>query len=151
MRGSFGDRPDAVVGPPIRSAKVGPSRSPAAAVGASLFAGFLGAGVVDLAVIVARESGVPPGPIAALALGIYGTLGLLAAALAWVAVRASLGALPGGARRLVDDVVFDGQLTAGLLASVGGAVLLALGMAAAQGLFVGHMASRQLAVIATFG
>jgi arylsulfatase A-like enzyme len=150
MRGSFGDRPGAAAGPPVRLSPARP-RSPAAAVAASAFAGFLGAGVVDLAAILTRVSGAPARPIATLALGIYGTLGLCAAAVAWAVVRATLGALPGGARRLVDDVVFDGQLTAALFASVGGAVVLALGAAAAQGLFLGHMASRQLAVIATFG
>jgi arylsulfatase A-like enzyme len=143
MRASFGDPPGAAAGPVGRSAP--------AAVAASVFAGLLGAGAADGTLILARESGTSAWPLAALALGIYGAVGLAAAIVAWVTVRATIGALPGGTQRLVDDVVFDQSVAGAVLAAFGGAVVLAAGSAAAQGLFVGHMASRRLAVIATFG
>jgi choline-sulfatase len=127
------------------------SGSSAWPVAASAFAGVLGAGVVDAAVVLAREPGTGLWPLAALALGIHGGLALLAAALAGGAAAAVLRPLPGGPDRLVDDVVFDRHLAGALLAGLTGALVLAVGLAAAQALFVGQMASRRLAVIATFG
>jgi len=67
MRGSFGDRPGAAAGPPGHSAP--------GAVAASVFAGLLGAGAADGALVLARESGTSAWPLTALALGIYGAVG----------------------------------------------------------------------------
>jgi arylsulfatase A-like enzyme len=153
MLGSSGDRLGAAAGPsrraPLASLSLPPT--PPWAVAASVFAGVLGTGVVDGALVLIRESGVTRWSLAALALGLYGALAIVAAVVAWGVVWATLTALPGGPRRLVEDVVFDGKLAAAILAGLGGAVFLGLTAAAAQGLFIGRMASRQLAVIATFG
>jgi choline-sulfatase len=138
-----GDRPAAAAGPP--------RRSPAASVAASVFAGVIGAGVLDAALVLTREHGTTSWPVIALAGGLYGAAAMVGAVTAWAVVRATLTALPGGARRLVGDPGFDQRLAGALLAALGGALVLALGAAAVQGLFVGKMASHQLAVIATFG
>src|SRR2546429_6751835 len=62
--------------------------------GASVFAGLLGAGVVDAALVVTRAPGAAPFAVAALAVGIYGAAGLgLGAGLGW-AVGIIVGALP---------------------------------------------------------
>ena len=44
---------------------------------ASLFAGVLGGGVIDAALVLSRAPGTPRLEVAALALGLYGTLGLV--------------------------------------------------------------------------
>jgi arylsulfatase A-like enzyme len=115
--------------------------------GASVFAGLLGAGVVDAANVVLR-SDAPVVVVAALGVGIYGAAGLvLGAALGW-AVAIILGALPA---RLLSDPEVDHRLSAALVAGLFGAVALAIGAAAAHGIFVAQMASKKLAVIATGG
>ena len=62
--------------------------------GASVFAGLLGAGVIDAALVMARSSGAPAFAVAALALGIYGTAGLILGALSGWAVGVLLDAMP---------------------------------------------------------
>ena len=124
-------------------------RSFPGAVAASVFAGFLGAGVVDAALVLVRSSGTPAVPVLMLALGIYGTAGILAGLFAgWVAGTIA-GALPRGG--LAASPHADDAVAAGILAGLVGAVVLAVGAAGAQGAFVGKMASKQLATIATAG
>ena len=63
-------------------------------VAASVFAGFLGAGVVDLLLVLTRGQGARPAEAVALAIGLYGALGLvLGAAVSWATAMA-LGGLP---------------------------------------------------------
>src|SRR5438552_13750322 len=107
--------------------------------GASVFAGLLGAGVVDAAVVVARASDAPLLTVAALAIGLYGTAGLLLGALAGWAVGTLLGALP---ERLTTDPEVDTRLAGAILAGVVGALVLAAGAAVAHGSFVAQMASK---------
>src|SRR5438045_3391195 len=119
--------------------------------GASVFAGLLGAGVVDAMLVLARGSGAPLFAVLALAVGLYGVAGLVGAALGGWAVGTVLGALPSGPRDVTVDVATDTRLCGALLAGLAGALALAVGAAAAHGLFVASMASRTLAVIATGG
>jgi arylsulfatase A-like enzyme len=119
-------------------------------VAGSVFAGLLGAGVVDGAAVLARGAGAAA-DVLALALGIYGTAGLVAGVLAGWAAGATLSAIPGGAGRLRDDPGLDDVLAGAIVAGLVGAVVVAIGAAAAQGVFVGQMASKRLAVIATAG
>jgi arylsulfatase A-like enzyme len=120
-------------------------------VAASVFAGVLGAGVADAALILARGEGAIRLEVLELSLGIYGAAGLVLGVLAALAVRATLGAIPGGPDRFAADPYFDEQVTTGLLAGMGGAVALANVTPVSQGLFVSSMASKRLAMIATFG
>jgi choline-sulfatase len=114
--------------------------------GASVFAGLLGAGVVDAALVIARATGSTPLAVLALAIGIYGTAGLVLGALSGWAVGTIVGALP-DLRAGENDL----GLAGGILAGAAGAVALAVGAAAAHGLFIAPMASKKLAVIATGG
>lgn len=119
-------------------------------IGASVFAGVLGAGILD-AILTAARSQVGAGDVVLLAVGLYGTAGLgLAVVLGWAAAIA-LGSIPGGARALVDNTGLDERIASGLVASAFGALALAAGAAVVQGAFVGTMASRKLAVLAMAG
>jgi choline-sulfatase len=126
-------------------------RRPRWGVGASVFAGVLGAGVVDILMVLLRGPGVPKLELCELALGIYGTAGLIIGILAALAVRATLGAIPGGPDRFASDPYFDEQVATAVFAGMGGTLATAGLTAIAQGLFVSAMASKRLAVIATFG
>jgi len=116
--------------------------------GASVFAGLLGAGVIDAALVLARSSGVPALAVVALALGIYGTAGLVLGALSGWAAGTILGALPSP---LAADPEADQRIGGSILAGLCGAVALAVGAAAAHGGFIANMHSPKLAVIATGG
>jgi choline-sulfatase len=116
--------------------------------GASVFAGLLGAGVVDAALVLARSSGAPAFTVLALALGIYGTAGLILGAFSGWAAGVILDALPGSVGA---DADADQRLAGAVLAGLCGAVALAVGAAAGHGSFVAQMASKKLAVIATAG
>src|SRR2546423_12494630 len=131
MLGTSGDPPR---GAPERA------RTAPWAVAASLFAGVLGGGVIDAALVLSRAPGTPRLEVAALALGLYGTLGLVLAALAGGATYVVLGAIPGGLRRLVDDRRFDTQIAAAVLAIVGGGAGLAAPRAPGPAPFVGRKA-----------
>ena len=62
-------------------------------VAASTLAGLLGAGITDLALVLARGQGVPLVDTAALTLGLYGAAGLVLAALAGWAVAVIAGSM----------------------------------------------------------
>ena len=119
--------------------------------GASALAGTLGAGILDACLVLARSSGSRPFEVLALAVGLYGTAGLLAGAFVGWAVATAAAAIPGGRRGLLEDRDLDGRVAASLLGVAAAALVLSAGAAAAHGLFVAEMASRKLAVIATAG
>jgi choline-sulfatase len=117
-------------------------------VAASVFAGFLGAGVVDLLLVLGRGDGARPAEAVALAVGLYGTLGLvLGAATGWSAAMV-LGGLPAplGAHPQVDR-----RVAAGVLSGAVGAGALAVVAAAGYVALVSPMHSKALATIATAG
>ena len=105
-------------------------------VAASVFAGFLAAGVVDLLLVLGRGEGARPAEAVALAIGLYGTLGLV------------LGGLPSplGAHPQVDR-----RVAAGVLSGAVGAGALAVVAAAGFIILVSPMHSKALATIATAG
>src|SRR4030095_5530135 len=91
--------------------------------GASVFAGLLGAGVIDAALVLARSSGAPAFAVAALALGIYGTAGGVLGGLLRVAGGILFGAMP---HPLAADPEADQRLAGAVLAGLAGAVALAV-------------------------
>src|SRR5215216_1254771 len=114
-------------------------------VAASVFAGFLGAGVVDLLLVLTGGQGARPAEAVALAIGLYGTLGLiLGLALGWAAAMV-LGALPAP---LAAHPQVDRRVSAGVLAGAAGAGALALVAAVGHAVLVAPMHSRALATIA---
>ncbi|HEX7597204.1 MAG TPA: hypothetical protein VF518_03255, partial [Polyangia bacterium] len=116
---------------------------------ASTLAGILGAGILDAGFTLFRGNGAHPFEVLALAVGLYGIVGLLLAALVGWAVATSLGAIPGGWRAMVADRELDGRNAAAVLGLAAAALVMGAGAAAIHGLFVTEMASRKLAVIAT--
>jgi arylsulfatase A-like enzyme len=120
-------------------------------VAASTFAGFLGAGVLDLVLALARAQ--KPTPIlesVALTLGLYGALGLvLGLVLGWAA--AVVAGWMGEAGNPRERPELDTEFTAILFTGALGAVVLGALCAAAHGLFVARMHSRTLATLATAG
>jgi arylsulfatase A-like enzyme len=117
-------------------------------VAASVFAGFLGAGVVDLFLVMTRSQGARPAEAVALAIGLYGTLGLVLGAAAGWATAMALGGLPSplGAHPHVDR-----RVAAGILSGAVGAGALAVVAAAGFVVLVSPMHSKSLATIATAG
>ncbi|MGB8297789.1 MAG: hypothetical protein WCG85_20400, partial [Polyangia bacterium] len=118
---------------------------------ASVFAGSLGAGILDACLVLARGSGARLFEVLALAAGLYGTAGLLAGAFVGWAVATAAAAVPGGWHALREDRDLDGRTAAALLGLAAAALVMAVGAGASHGLFVAEMASRKLAVIATAG
>jgi arylsulfatase A-like enzyme len=120
-------------------------------VATATFAGLLGAGLVDaLAVLVrAREGQI--GQILALTVGLYGTTGLVAAALlGWAATRV-VSAIPGGVTALRDDPELDARVCGYVLAGTLSGATLALGTGVSHAVFVSNMSSHTLATIASAG
>jgi choline-sulfatase len=115
--------------------------------GASVFAGLLGAGVIDALMVLTRSSDAAFA-VVALAVGIYGAAGLVLGLLAGWGVGILLGAMPA---HLAADPEADHRLAGAIVAGLAGALALAAGAAAAHGMFVAQMASKRLAVIATGG
>lgn len=118
-------------------------------VAASCFAGLLGTGLLDAALLVA--GGAPLGPALALAVSLHGVCGIALAAALGVAVGVAIGAVPGGAAALRTNEPVDRRVTTAILSGLAGALLLAAALAGAHATFIGAMASRKLATIATFG
>ena len=117
-------------------------------VAASVFAGFLAAGLVDLLLVRSHDGAIPWPAAVALSVGLYGACGLLLGLLAgWAAavVGDAIGPSPG------DDPRRDSALAAGILAGLVGAVVLAVGAAVAHAGFVSKMHNKGLATIATGG
>ncbi len=120
-------------------------------VGASVFAGMLGAGVVDAAFTLAAQPEARVAEVAAFAFGFYGVAGLVAAGILGTLAAIAIGAVPGGARAIANDERLDLQIAAAILAGTCGAAALAAGVAAAHGLLVAGMENRRLQTIATGG
>jgi arylsulfatase A-like enzyme len=118
---------------------------------ASVFAGTLGAGILDAGLVLARSSGARTVEVLALAAGLYGTAGLLLGAFVGWAVATAAAAVPGGWRVLREDRDLDRRAAAAVLGLAAAAVVMAVGAGAAHGFLVAEMASRKLAVIATAG
>lgn len=119
-------------------------------VAASAFAGILGAGVVDLLLILAGGQASTFDALA-LALGLYGAVGVIVAVGVGWATATALGAIPGGVRAVRADPEIDLRVATAIFAGTAGALALALALAVAHGAFVGGMNNRLLATIATFG
>src|SRR5688500_970293 len=111
-------------------------------VAASVFAGVLAAGVVDLALLLTRGQEVRPGEALALTLGLHGALGLLLGALAGWATAMVLGPLPSPLGSYPD---IDGRVATGILAGAIGAAALAVIAAVGYGALVSAMHSKRLA------
>jgi arylsulfatase A-like enzyme len=119
-------------------------------VAASVLAGLLGAGLIDVALVLARNQEAPMRDTVVLTLGMYGAVGLVLGALLGFAVG-----VVGSSMRDVGSVQerpeLDTRFAAALLVGAVGALVLGAFCAAAHVLFVAKMHSRTLATIATFG
>ena len=117
----------------------------------SVVAGFFGVAVVDTLAVVfrGRSAGFPQ--TLALALGLYGTMGLLAAALAGWAVAVVMRSIPGGPAAVRDDEGLDARVCGLLLGGVAAGAVLAVGAGVGYAGFVSSMNSRTLATIASAG
>ncbi|HEY8926397.1 MAG TPA: sulfatase-like hydrolase/transferase, partial [Polyangia bacterium] len=121
-------------------------------IAASVLAGFLGAGVVDVMVTVARAQGpAAPPSLLLLALGLYGTAGLLAACVVGLLAGGVLGAIPGGPSALVENAETDRAAASAILGGLGGLVVAAVIAALGQRMLVRPMQSDKLATIAAAG
>src|SRR4029450_9454908 len=89
--------------------------------GASVFAGLLGAGVIDALMVLTRSADAPFA-VVALAVGIFGAAGLVLGALSGWAVGIVLGALPG---HFAADPEADHRLAGAVVAGLAGGVALA--------------------------
>lgn len=116
---------------------------------ASTFAGCLGAGVVEVALLLA--GGAPLGASLALALGLWGFVGLLLGAFLGLAASVVTHHLPGGPLGLRTTPDLDRRVAAGILAVATGVGAMAVLMAAGHAAVVAPMHSPRLALIATAG
>lgn len=116
----------------------------------SVFAGILGAGVIDALAVLLRGQHARFFEAFALALGLFGATGLLVAAAVGFAVAVVLGALPGGLRGLDDETV-DANVCGVLLGGSAGALVLAVGVGLGHKAMVASMNSQTLATIASAG
>ncbi len=120
-------------------------------VAVSTFAGCLGAGVVDALLVLACGHHARLFEALALSAGLYGTAGLLCAALLGWSAAAVLGAIPGGWGALREDEDLDARVCGLLLGGVAAGAVLAAGAGLGYGGFVSSMNSRTLATIASAG
>jgi hypothetical protein len=86
-----------------------------------------------------------------LSVGLYGSAGLVCAALLGWAAAMVMGTIPGGLTSLRDDHALDARVCGFLLAGTLAGATLAVGTAVSHGLFVSSMNSRTLATIASAG
>ena len=120
-------------------------------VAVSTFAGFLGAGVFDALLVLVRGHQASLFEALALSAGLYGTAGLLCAAVAGWATATVLGAIPGGWGALREDEALDARACGLLLGGVAAGGVLAAGAGLGYAGFVSSMNSRTLATIASAG
>jgi len=129
----------------LRLSRLGP-------IAASVLAGFLGAGAVDVLVTVARAQGpVSPPSLLLLAVALYGVAGLLAACVVGLLTGGVLGAIPGGASTLVKNVEADHAAASAIISGLGGLLVAAVIAALGQRVLVRPMQSDKLATIAAAG
>jgi arylsulfatase A-like enzyme len=120
-------------------------------VAAATFAGLLGAGLADALTVVMRAREGQLAQILAMTVGLYGTAGLVAAAvLGWAAARV-LAAIPGGCSALREDRVLDARVCGYIVAGTLSGAALALGTGVSHAVFVSNMSSHTLATIASAG
>ena len=117
----------------------------------SVVAGFFGLAVVDALAVVLRGHHAGLAQTLALALGLYGTVGLVVAALAGWAVAVVLRSLPGGPSAVRDDEGLDARVCGLLTGGVAAGAVLAAGAGVGYAGFVSSMNSRTLATIASAG
>jgi arylsulfatase A-like enzyme len=115
------------------------------------FAGLLGAGVFEVLLVLARGHHARLFETLALALGLFGTCGLVAAAILGWAAATVLAAIPGGWQGLRDDEALDERVCGLLIGGATGGLVLGLGAALGHKAFVAAMNSQTLATIATGG
>ena len=129
----------------LRLSRLGP-------IAASVLAGFLGAGVVDVIVTVARAHGLAAAPsLLLLAFALYGAVGLLAACVVGLLTGGVLGAIPGGASALVENVETDRAAASAIISGLVGLAVAAAVAALGQRVLVRPMQSDKLATIAAGG
>jgi len=129
----------------LRLSRLGP-------IAASVLAGFLGAGVVDGMITVARAHGTASLPsLLLLAIALYGTAGLLVACVVGLLAGGVLGAIPGGSSALVENVETDHTAASAVISGLGGLVVAAVIAALGQRVLVRPMQSDKLATIAAAG
>jgi arylsulfatase A-like enzyme len=120
-------------------------------IAASTFAGLLGAGLVDAVAMLVRGPKASFLELLTLSVGLYGSAGLVCAALLGWAAAMVMGTIPGGLTSLRDDHALDARVCGFLLAGTLAGATLAVGTAVSHGLFVSSMNSRTLATIASAG
>jgi choline-sulfatase len=120
-------------------------------VAVSTFAGFLGAGVFDALLVLVRGHDTRPFEALALSVGLFGSAGILGAALLGWAAATVLGAIPGGWGALRENQELDARASGMLLGGVAAGGVLAMGAGLGYGSFVSSMNSRTLATIASAG
>jgi choline-sulfatase len=122
------------------------------ALAASTFAGVFGAGLLDVAVTLAR-GGVPGAGLGVveLSFGLYGVAALVLAVGVGLFGGGALDAIAGGPGTLRADAARDGAVSAGLLAGALGVVVTALVAGAGQVTLISQMQSAKLATIAAAG
>jgi arylsulfatase A-like enzyme len=122
-------------------------------IAASILAGFVGAGALDVLVSVIRTSsgsGSLPG-LLLLGMGLYGCAGLACAAVIGLLATGVLRALPGGLAGLTADDRRDALVATGILAATIGIVVMAFVVAFGHKVIVRPMQSDKLATIAVAG
>jgi arylsulfatase A-like enzyme len=120
-------------------------------VAVSTFAGFLGAGVFDALLVLVRGHHAHLFEALALSIGLYGSAGLLCAALLGWSAATALGAIPGGWGALREDEDLDARTCGLLLGGVAASAVLAVGAGLGYAGFVSSMNSHTLATIASSG
>ena len=117
----------------------------------STFAGFLGAGIFDALWVLVRGHQARPLETLALSVGLYGSAGLLVAALLGWAAATIVTTIPGGWGALRQDEALDTRVCGLLLGGVAGGLVLAASSGLGYAGFVSSMNSRVLATIASAG
>jgi arylsulfatase A-like enzyme len=117
----------------------------------SVFAGIFGAAFVDALAVVLRGRSADLLQTLALALGLYGTVGLVAAALAGWAVAVVMRSIPSSPSAVLDDEGLDARVCGLLLGGVAASAVVAFGAGVGYASFVSSMNSRTLATIASGG
>jgi arylsulfatase A-like enzyme len=120
-------------------------------VATSTFAGILGAGIVDALAVLMRSGQAEFGKVLALTIGLYGGVGLVAAAMFGWATAKVVAAIPGGVASLRTDETLDTRVCGYVLAGTLSGFALAAGTAVSHAVFVSNMNSHTLATIASAG
>lgn len=117
----------------------------------SVFAGLFGAGFADALAVVVRGHDASLLQALALALGLYGSMGLVAATVVGWAVAVVAGAIPGGPAAVRTSEDLDARICGLLAGGIAACALVAVGAGAGYAGFVSSMNSRTLATIASAG